>query len=91
MVLCAGSHESDFSIVFFVWFCGSDNTSVTDLADFVCKGTFCAESTRFLVRKKENKATSISGGRFRNRIVLTLFTVIGEFHHSYVQISTCSF
>lgn len=43
----------------------------SDLADFVSKGTFCAECSRFLVRKRENKATNISGGRFRNRADLT--------------------
>lgn len=60
----------DFLLCFLFVFCGSDNTSVTDLADFACKGTFCAEFTSFSVRKRENKATSISGGRFGSRIDL---------------------
>ena len=69
MVLCAGSDEWIF-FCFFVPLSGSESTFVTDLADFVCKGTFCAECSRFLVGKRENKATNISGGRFRNRIDL---------------------
>lgn len=56
--------------MFSVCFRGSDNASVTDLADFVCKGTFCAESTSFLVRKRESKAASISGARSGSRIDL---------------------